>query len=147
MNIMPTPLREISFFFKDGTDLGKVTIEDIKPEILSKKAFSPSDLNRAVVEIADIVSTNVAFDGQITSKFNAPQKNKGEPGVLYPVNNFLHYDKKNKSLFVFQDYDASGNVLENMKGLDANDKIAYFSPENIYGAYDNNLIKTYTDNH
>lgn len=140
-------LKELEFLFKEDANFNNLTINDLKPEILKKKTFLPSDLNRGVVELSAVVSTNVEFDGHISSKFEAKNIQRGEPGILYSISSFLHFDKNNKSLYVFQDYDASGLPLENVKGRDNDNNTIFFSPDNLFDAYDNDLIKTYTDNH
>ncbi len=140
-------LREIHSFFRKDADFKNLTIGDLLPEISKKKIFLPSDLNRTVIQINHITDTYVAFDGQICSKFKIKSPQKDQVGVLYKKESFLHHDGDKNQLFVFQDYDSTGKILKNIKASLGDDKRDFFAPTAISGAYDTNLIKTYTDGH
>lgn len=143
-----TKLKDIPDFFNSG----ERTINNLKAEIKGNNTFKDADLQRIVVQIANV---NVVKDDKKDSTKKAARfkkrqsdidNNRKGPGTTFSKNLFVHFDNGRKNLFVFED--SSADLTMKVETENATGKVqTFFAPSRLGDAYNNNIIVTYTDDH
>lgn len=143
-----TKLKDIPDFFNSG----ERTINNLKAEIKGNNTFKDADLQRTVVQINNVkmVKNDIKDNTRKAVRFEKRQSdidnNRKGPGTAFPKALFVHFDKNNQRLFVFEDSSTDLTMKAEIKN-ESGKVQTFFAPSRLGDAYKNNIIVTYTDDH